>query len=218
MENTLLADEWVREHFYVIPKSRKEWPPYAGYGVVTLVSKDVPLVGAYSLDFSETTMSRNALIVDVQLRDHESSAAQTVRLANVHLESLGSGAKARQSQLEATSKELTQEGIFAGIVAGDMNAFGPTDKGLPESFGLTDAWDLDDEDGLTWGHQPKCQFPPDRYCTPSKSRLLLILSSSPQARQDMLCYQRNRHFVDTSEYDFTHRTALNLWCGSQDAG
>jgi tyrosyl-DNA phosphodiesterase 2 len=166
--SAILSDPWIQKHFTVTPDSRDGWPDAASYGVVTLVSKNVPVIGAYSLDFLHSNMSRNALFVDIAVRVPQAGDAKPrplrVRVANVHLESLGTGAQARQEQLEGTSQELLEEDVFVGVVAGDMNAFAVSDRGLPESFGLTDAWVSGDSDeaGFTWGYQPKARFPADR--------------------------------------------------------
>jgi tyrosyl-DNA phosphodiesterase 2 len=66
-----------------------------------------------------------------------------------------------------------------GIVGGDMNAIAPSDEALAEENGLADAWERtrrergrgkgrgrgrggEEEDGTTWGYQPRSRFPPGR--------------------------------------------------------
>jgi len=101
----------------------------------------------------------------------------TLRVANTHLESLPVGATKRPEQLGLISRFLMRPGLVGGIVAGDMNAIGPSDVDLPRRCGLVDAWSEDDEEdeeeGYTWGYQPGCEFPPGRLdkvlFTPSKA-------------------------------------------------
>jgi len=105
-----------------------------------------------------------------------------LRIANVHLESLvGPSERTRALQLAAVALFLREEddGVAAGIVAGNMNAVCPGDRGLPERVELGDAWKevktgtgtengengmgwQDGEEDYTWGYQPGCRFPPAR--------------------------------------------------------
>ncbi|KAL5526595.1 hypothetical protein ACEPAF_8319 [Sanghuangporus sanghuang] len=180
----LLSNEWVRAHFQVTPISKWNWPNKAHYGSITLISLGVPVVSASSLVFANSHMSRNALIVDVQLagstrpgtdtteivgnEDDGSKAPRAVlfriRIANVHLESLQQGASARPQQLALVTEALKEAGIKAGLVCGDMNDIMECDKTIPSSLGLSDAYtgDANDSKGHTWGYQPVCSYPPGR--------------------------------------------------------
>lgn len=171
----ILENEWIRQHFCVVPTKAGAWP-FSQYGNVTLVSRTIPVASAQILEFRNSGMGRHALIVDLRLdapHISEESGAEgdgsdadgvTVRVANVHLESLPAGTSSRPVQLSATADMLREEGIHAGIVAGDMNAITPDDASIHEEAGLHDAWTGEDEDeeAWTWGHQPPREFPPGR--------------------------------------------------------
>lgn len=94
------------------------------------------------------------------------------RVANVHLESLPQGAQARPEQLDIVARALREQGIFGGIVCGDMNAILERDRNTPLDVGLVDAYIGDDNDTSchTWGYQPPCPYAPGRLdkilCTP----------------------------------------------------
>ncbi|KAJ3491756.1 hypothetical protein NLI96_g437 [Meripilus lineatus] len=164
----LLAHPWVRKYFQVVPTTTREWPA-GNYGVVTLVSKTITVSKVQSLIFANSVMGRNALMVDLKLATPESENQRrpeivTVRVANVHLESLPMGQPARPQQLAAIAEMLKEEGIHAGLVGGDMNMIGPNDARIHIDAGLVDSWiwDDSDEEGNTWGYQPSCQYPAGR--------------------------------------------------------
>ncbi|KAG1747241.1 Endonuclease/exonuclease/phosphatase [Suillus paluster] len=167
----ILNAEWVRRCFIVVPTGPDKWPEQAFYGNVTLVSRTIPVVNASTITFSNSEMYRNAIFVDIKLSipAHEdeprlSAGIVTLRVANTHLESLPSGAKARPRQLKLVGNALHARGLLGGIVAGDMNAIVPTDETITEDAGLYDAWEGgdDDEDGFTWGYQPLEEYAPGR--------------------------------------------------------
>ncbi|KAH7915612.1 Endonuclease/exonuclease/phosphatase [Hygrophoropsis aurantiaca] len=165
----ILNHEWIQRCFLVVPSSTDHWPYRATYGNVTLISRTLPVCGAFTIDFGNSDMRRNALFVDIKLAapppaDHVPSRIVTIRLANTHLESLPMGARARPVQMSLIAEMLEEDGIHGGVVAGDMNAIGPSDLTITQDVGLADAWqgDHDDEDGYTWGYQPRCKFPPGR--------------------------------------------------------
>ncbi|KAG2147562.1 Endonuclease/exonuclease/phosphatase [Suillus clintonianus] len=167
----ILNAEWVRRYFIVVPTSVDKWPDQAEYGNVTLVSRTIPVVNASTIVFSNSEMKRNAVFVDIKLSipAHEdeprlSGGIVTLRIANTHLESMPSGATARPRQLKLIAAALHGKGLFGGIVAGDMNAIGPTDEKIVEEAGLYDAWEGgdDDEESFTWGYQPAGRFAPGR--------------------------------------------------------
>lgn len=169
----LLENEWIRKHFCVAPSKSSDWPEDQ-YGNVTLVSRTIPVLSAQVLPFRNSAMGRHAVIVDLLLdappassSDEDSdygSSTVTVRVANVHLESLTYGTSCRPEQLLVTAKKLREDGIHVGVVAGDMNCITPQDRLIHEQASLLDAWTRDDDDeaGLTWGFQPPSQFPPNR--------------------------------------------------------
>lgn len=159
----ILQNQWVREHFIVVPTSTKHWPS-PRYGNVTLISNTVPSVSAQSLVFGNSRMGRNAVIVDVHLLASGSDTPALLRIANVHLESLPEGTPMRPEQLLSTAELLRADGVRAGVVAGDMNPIDPRDATIPAEAGLTDAYrgGDDDESNFTWGYQPRSRFPPCR--------------------------------------------------------
>jgi len=166
----ILNSEWVRRYFIVVPTGTDKWPDHTVYGNVTLVSRTIPMVNAFTIVFSNSDMHRTAVFVDVKLcipaledEPRLSAGIVTLRIANTHLESLSDGAMARPGQLKLIAHALREHGLLGGIVAGDMNAIGPTDVPIVEDAGLCDAWQGDDDDeGYTWGYQPPQQFPPGR--------------------------------------------------------
>ncbi|KAG1842018.1 Endonuclease/exonuclease/phosphatase [Suillus subalutaceus] len=167
----ILNAEWVRRCFIVVPTSVDKWPDQAKYGNVTLVSRTIPVVNVSTIEFSNSNMERNALFVDIKLsvpahedEPHLSGGIVTLRVANTHLESMPQGTEARPRQLQLIAAALRGRGIFGGIVAGDMNAISPTDETIVEAAGLYDAWEGDDNDdeGFTWGYQPRGRLPPGR--------------------------------------------------------
>ncbi len=165
----ILEHDWVRNHFNMIPTKEDHWPQRA-YGNVTMVSRTIPVLSAQLLAFGNSIMGRHVLLVDLRLgaqkaNDREalsdkSDMPVTLRIANVHLESLPYGASTRPVQLAATATMLREKGIHAGIVGGDMNAISPGDGHIHEDAGLLDAWLDGDEDekGFTWGYQPPSEF------------------------------------------------------------
>lgn len=172
----LLEHRWVREHFVVVPTKAEHWPR-PDVGNVTLVARTVPVLAAHTLAFAprQSPMRRHALFVDVRLgaagagSESDDSVGpggeRTLRLANVHLESLAEGAAHRPWQLRATANMLANPRVHAGVVAGDMNAIMPEDGMVPAWAGLADAWtgiDLDGR-GNTWGYQP-----PAKGCEPGR--------------------------------------------------
>lgn len=178
----LLAHEWVRSHFRVTPVSNWSWPRRAHYGNVTLVSRHIGVLAASSLVFENSHMARNALMVDLQLfakgieaeedevalqeekRQEKGLKPVKFRIANVHLESLPQGAKARPEQLALVAEALKDPSLHGGLVGGDMNAIGLSDISIPKEVGLLDAYTGEEHDvaGHTWGYQPREAFPPGR--------------------------------------------------------
>lgn len=161
---TLLADEWVRQCFIVVPASRREWPPNAEHANVTLVSITVSVDDASMLLLGKSRAGRYALLTDIGLRNPYGDKSLRMRIANTHLESLDQGADFRWDQLWSISHILRQPGIVGGIVGGDMNAVSSNDKDINAGAGLADAYlaDPNDPRGFTWGYQPPTRYPPGR--------------------------------------------------------
>lgn len=163
--SAILNNEWIKNHFVIAPVSPEKWPKKNRYGCVTLVSRSLPVARVSSLWFGCSNMGRGALFVDVRVTTPGDEGQEvTLRIANTHLESLPAGASARPVQLGLISQLLREGGLHGGIVAGDMNAIGPSDVGIVANAKLRDACNLDDDEevGYTWGYQPECEFPPGR--------------------------------------------------------
>ncbi|KAI0926075.1 hypothetical protein AcV5_008637 [Taiwanofungus camphoratus] len=160
----LLQHDWVRKNFQIVPSSPQHWPAGATYGNVTLISKAIPVLSARSLVFGNSLMGRNALMVDVQLRDRHATRMVVLRIANTHLESLPQGTLARPAQLCAIRTSFRDAGVHAGVAAGDMNAIAPSDAWVHVRAELQDAFRGAEfcSEGFTWGFQPPSRFPPGR--------------------------------------------------------
>ncbi|KAF8454389.1 hypothetical protein BGX38DRAFT_1267985 [Terfezia claveryi] len=142
----ILADEWVRSDFLTADTRMM-----ATYGTVTLISKNLATVpaqrntnvkdngsrGCFRVPAPASVMGRDLLCVDLILQ-----RSGILRICNVHLESLTMGTKTRPLQLALASQLLREEGVAAGIVAGDMNAIDTQDFTLPsrEDIELQDFW------------------------------------------------------------------------------
>jgi tyrosyl-DNA phosphodiesterase 2 len=100
----ILADEWVREHFFVTPVDTRKWPEGAQYGNVTLVERSIPVADAHILEFGLSSMQRTGVIVDIHLGAPEQDYDVRLRVVNTHLESLRKGDMARPEQLKLLSK------------------------------------------------------------------------------------------------------------------
>ena len=166
--NTVLESAWVREHFAIAPPNPGYWP--GGYGLATLVSRDIPIEKAQILQFDQTTMGRAAIFIDVPLQTGtdantndgiNSAKSASIRIANTHLESLADGERARGVQLNGIAAMLRQPGVHAGLVGGDMNMILPADQRIHKAAGLQDAG-ADEPEANTWGYQPKRRYPAKR--------------------------------------------------------
>lgn len=143
---TLLASPTIRSKYALSNISRDAWPSewYSSYGTVTLIPRWlIPHISSmFRTTFTNSTMDRDALYVDIlcetNFLEGSESAQQNssiLRVANVHLESLGEGTRTRPKQLRAVHDFLTCDDVRAGIVAGDMNAIRPDDEQLPQRLG-----------------------------------------------------------------------------------
>ncbi|KAA8895613.1 Endonuclease/exonuclease/phosphatase [Sphaerosporella brunnea] len=159
---TLLAHPWVQANFLVTDNKA-----LGRYFTLSLVSKDVPVSAVFRKRYELSHMERGVLVLDVPLQ-----GGGVFRIANTHLESLPDpGVTIRPVQLAAVAKLLKEDGVVAGLVAGDMNCIRPEDEELATKCGLGDVWNvkkelaggaLDEHLGFTWGYQPRCRFPPGR--------------------------------------------------------
>ncbi|KAJ7158740.1 Endonuclease/exonuclease/phosphatase [Mycena filopes] len=158
---TILANPWVREHFFVTPADTSKWPEQALYGNVTLVEKSIPVKDASILEFGVSEMQRTGVIVDIKLGAPKRDYDVVLRIINTHLESLETG-EARPSGPAQVADQ--GPGVRGGIISGDMNHLSDKDKAVPKELGLEDAWKKGDKDerGFTWGEQPPTRYPANR--------------------------------------------------------
>ncbi|KAF8891839.1 Endonuclease/exonuclease/phosphatase [Infundibulicybe gibba] len=181
----LLADSFVQEIYNITDISPACFT--ASYGTITLIPKILTscVSSVLRVPFPGSSMGRDALYVDLIIPYDVGDLH--LRIANTHLESLrGNGDIERPLQLASILKTLSVPGINGGLVGGDMNAIAPTDIGLPERLGFSDAWSAvhlnrdprageTDPEGLaggqsspdhidshTWGYQPRSIYPPAR--------------------------------------------------------
>lgn len=97
-------------------------------------------------------MQRDGLFVDLAMThsgETEASESKIVRLYNVHLESLAFEPPLRPKQVRIVDKNLHQDGISAGLMAGENgleNVYLSLDPG--SGGGVEDA-----EEGNAWGYQ-----------------------------------------------------------------
>jgi len=142
----ILADEWARRGFLTASTTMPQT-----YGTVTLISKNLATVpaqrdtdiqnnsprGCFRVPAPASVMGRDLLCIDIILQ-----GSGILRICNAHLESLAMGTKTRPLQLALASQLLREEGVAAGIVAGDMNAIETPDFTLSsrEDIQLRDVW------------------------------------------------------------------------------
>jgi tyrosyl-DNA phosphodiesterase 2 len=161
--DTLLAHPWVQEWFKVVPGDAEDgWPQGAAYGTVTLVH--APLAKSVCVHYEKSRMGRGALVTDITMGGGGAEhPGRILRVVNTHLESLPQGTPLRVAQMGVIAEMLKEVG---GIACGDMNAIAPSDATLAKQNGLSDAWELrrdgEDEEGTTWGYQPRTRYPPGR--------------------------------------------------------
>ncbi|KAH9481373.1 hypothetical protein JR316_0005898 [Psilocybe cubensis] len=156
---SLLRDEWVRRWFVVTPYTKDKWPEDAGYGNVTLISRSLNLVESHILHYGYSVMSRTALCVKIKLNVPGTQEKRVISIVNTHLESLPQGTPFRPKQLEMCARFLRLNGVYGGVIAGDMNSIAPGDAEIGKRLGLKDSWRKgDDSDaGKTWGFQGQNQ-------------------------------------------------------------
>lgn len=150
----LLRDEWVRRWFVVTPYTKDKWPDGAHFGNVTLISRSLNLVESHILHYGYSDMSRTALCVKIKLNVPGTQEKRIISIVNTHLESLPQGTAYRPKQLEMCARFLRLNGVYGGVIAGDMNSITPGDAEIGKKLGLRDSWRKGDRDaGKTWGFQ-----------------------------------------------------------------
>jgi tyrosyl-DNA phosphodiesterase 2 len=150
----ILKASWVQDRFAVTDLNHTRWPNLV-YGTTTLVDRRLALSGVFRVPLW-SRFGRDALFVDVSVP--VDTERRTVRLCNVHLESLHTDVPVRPVQVAAIAKYLHVEGVHAGLLAGDTNAIQPHDREIAAANNLTDAYlalggEEDSEEGYTWGYQ-----------------------------------------------------------------
>lgn len=159
----LQGTPWVRDHFYMTDNLQENWAWRSEiYGTTTLIDRRVTIKNVSRLYYIGEHC-RDALFVDLQLfckapGTQKTQAVEAVfRVCNTHLESLASNPPLRPTQMEAASRYLHADGVYAGVLAGDMNANQPLDGELPRINDLRDAYietggSENDPAGHTWGY------------------------------------------------------------------
>ncbi|KAL0637181.1 hypothetical protein Q9L58_003830 [Maublancomyces gigas] len=154
--NTILGGPWVRDELIItniIPMV------YADkYGTVTLISRYLvrALERAFRVVFQNSVMGRDVLFVDLKIKrsdfctgmnaaaggEGRDGSVCVLRVANTHLDWVtGDEAVVRDVQLKEVHKVLFTQGVYVGIVGGDMSATDPEEETLAEKVGFTDLWE-----------------------------------------------------------------------------
>ena len=164
----LLKSEWIRRNFLATPISANDW--ITPYGIVTLISKSVPVTTVFSIELPMTTVGRQAVFVDVHLSapmhtaqyQKSDTRIRTIRIANTHLEPEPSGSRLRPRQLKQIARMLNVPNLDACLCAGSMCSVRDSDKTAPAEAGFADACKGRKLDSMTWGYQPPTEQPPSR--------------------------------------------------------
>ena len=164
----LLRSRWLREQFLVTPVSTNGWT--TPYGLVTLVSKSVPVSTVFVVDLPKTAVGRQALFVDIHIsapppdndETQRGTRTRTIRIANTHLEPEPAGGRVRPTQLEQIARMLNIPNVDAYICAGSMCSVQDSDTTAPSKSGFADAYRGHKRDSMTWGYQPRTEMPPSR--------------------------------------------------------
>lgn len=148
----LKSEPWIQNTFTLSDTTTQNWQS-GHYGTITLLSRNISILKAFRVHYSQTRMERDVLILDVQLH------SKTLRFCNTHLESLALEAPYRPPQMQLTAQYMHDSRIHGAAAAGDFNAIQDFDRMLHSDNGLKDAYlelggDEDDADGgHTWGQQ-----------------------------------------------------------------
>ncbi|KAL4929901.1 endonuclease/exonuclease/phosphatase family protein [Aspergillus undulatus] len=150
---TITTTPWVQSHFHLTDIDTINWATVQ-YGTTALVSKHLPITSVFRVHYAHTRMGRDALFIDVSTGPEK----QQVRLCNTHLESMAFDPPYRPLQMRLIAQHLHQDGVHAGLAAGDFNAIQPFDRTLHVDNNLKDAFlelggEEDTEEGYTWGQQ-----------------------------------------------------------------
>ncbi|KJR86772.1 Endonuclease/Exonuclease/phosphatase family protein [Sporothrix schenckii 1099-18] len=131
-----------------------------------------PSLGAVWAVWYPSQLNRYALCCDIGAPTATpNGTGKTIRLANVHFDSLAAAPNYRRRQLGIVSELLHAPDVYGGLVAGGFNPFlaDDQDQNLAEEHGLVDCWtrlrgDAAEFPGHTWSmHGPGSHvFPPAR--------------------------------------------------------
>lgn len=151
----IASTPWIRERFHITDVDPSNWAT-THYGTTTLVDRRLRITSVFRVHYAKTRMQRDGLFVDVA--GPAATGGKTVRLCNSHLESLALNPPFRPPQMELIARHLREEGVYAGLAAGDFNAIQPFDRTLHTDNGLKDAYlelggQEDSKEGYTWGKQ-----------------------------------------------------------------
>ncbi|KAF8487681.1 Endonuclease/exonuclease/phosphatase [Gautieria morchelliformis] len=164
----LLQSGWIRQNFVLAPISTDDW--ITPYGIVTLISKTMPVTTVFAVELHMTTVGRQALFLDIHLsapppetqEEQPDKRIRTIRIANTHLEPDPSGSRARPKQLKQIARMLNVPNLDACICAGSMWSVQNSDATAPFEAGFSDACKSPKRDSMTWGYQPPTEQPPAR--------------------------------------------------------
>ncbi|GJJ10886.1 hypothetical protein Clacol_005114 [Clathrus columnatus] len=169
----ILDSSWIRDHFIVTPITGQLWT--TPYGLVSLISKNIPLSRVFHIELPLTRVGRQALFIDVHLSNtaevNESSKKvqiaktnRTLRIANTHLEPESSnGFRIRPKQLRIIAQMLNVANVHASICAGSMVSVQDVDQTAPAQVGFVDAYNGVLKGSETWGRTPhQINLPPGR--------------------------------------------------------
>ncbi|OCL10657.1 hypothetical protein AOQ84DRAFT_426435, partial [Glonium stellatum] len=170
---------WVRAHFAMTDCTSSYWDS-SSYGTITLLDRRLSVKRVSRLKYISEYL-RDGLFVDLAIHH-----TQVFRLCNTHLDSMASNPPLRPLQMKGVAKWLHSDDVYAGILAGDMNANRPLDQTLPHENAFKDAYlELggreDAKEGCIWGFQSqetiKKRFGPARldkvlYCGEVTARSL----------------------------------------------
>ncbi|KIJ45206.1 hypothetical protein M422DRAFT_227899 [Sphaerobolus stellatus SS14] len=185
----LLRISWIRQHFLVTPTNAESWVKEK-YGLVTIISKNIPVSRAFIIDLPMTEMDRQALIIDIHVKCSEANGddsipsgdqrVRTIRIANAHLEG-GAGpteSLARERQLRHIAGMLNVPKLDASICAGSFGACMEEDTDMIANAGFADAYTGRKWASETWGVQPNSK----RYGKSRMDRILYLPTDGAKLR------------------------------------
>ena len=168
---TILDDSRIRSSWYSTEADDTSWQGQS-FATMTLMSKSrfgapnettkAPRLGSVWRTKYPSHFGRDALCCDIISSSDDPTETTSLRLINVHLDSLQIQPSQRPRQLSIISSILSKADF--GLVAGDFNPVLPEDNTLVSDNNLVDAWISlhNKEPGFTWGIDGYKPFPPTR--------------------------------------------------------